>query len=85
MPAEAAAVVVVEELVVHGWDLARAIGDPFVCTAVELALVDGFFDQFGPGQRSYAYVPACAAGAAASPLDRVIACSGRDSSWSVGP
>jgi uncharacterized protein (TIGR03086 family) len=83
MPADAVAVVAVEELVVHGWDLARATGQAFACTAAELAVVDDFFGQFGPEQRSGAYGPARAVGASASHLDRVIAESGRDPAWSA--
>ena len=32
MPAEQMAVVALDELVLHGWDLARATGQPFTCT-----------------------------------------------------
>ncbi len=84
MPAAAAAAVLVEELVVHGWDLACATGQPFVCTDDEITLVDAFLDRFGPDERGDAYAPARTACAGATPIDRIIALSGRDPSWTVG-
>ena len=83
MPADSVAVVAIEELVVHGWDLARATGQAFECTPAELAVVDDFFSQFGPEQRGGAYGPARAVGGSESHLDRVIAESGRDPAWSA--
>ena len=88
IPAEAAAVVAVEELCIHGWDLARAIGAPFVATAGELDVVDQFFSMFGVDQRDDAYDPpvAVAVAVAAATDDRLagaIATSGRDPSWTA--
>ena len=88
LPADAVAVIAIEEMVVHGWDLARATGQAYECTAAELAVVDEFFGQFGPEQRSGAYEPAREVGVSASHLGRVIAESGRDPAWtsvSVSP
>src|ERR1700735_1102097 len=51
LPREVAAVVALEELVIHGWDLARASGQPYGCDEQELEVVRGFIAQFaGPGQ-----------------------------------
>jgi len=83
MPADSVAVVAIEELVIHGWDLARAIGHPYVATPAELGVVDDFFGQFGPDQRGAAYGPERAVNAAAPPLGHAIARSGRDPDWSV--
>jgi uncharacterized protein (TIGR03086 family) len=82
MPAESVAVVAIEELVVHGWDLARALDRPYDATEAELVVLDDFFGQFGPEQRGAAYGPERTAGADASGLDRAIARSGRDPAWS---
>ena len=46
MPGEIAVVVALEELVVHGWDLARATGQDFEPTQAELDVVEGFLSQF---------------------------------------
>ena len=84
MPADSVAVVAIEELVVHGWDLARATGRPYGATPAELAVIDDFFGQFGPDQRGDTYGPECDAGGTASAMDRAIARSGRDPEWSSG-
>jgi uncharacterized protein (TIGR03086 family) len=83
MPAASVAVVAIEELVVHGWDLARAVGRPYGATSAELAALDDFFGQFGPEQRGSAYGPERSVDAGASPLDHAIARSGRDPRWST--
>jgi uncharacterized protein (TIGR03086 family) len=83
MPADSVAVVAIEELVVHGWDLARAVDRPYEATAGELAVIDEFFGQFGPDQRGGGYGPAVETDASASHLARVIAESGRDPGWSA--
>ena len=83
MPADSVAVVAIEELVVHGWDLARATGRPYESTSAELAVLDDFFGRFGPEQRGGAYGPAHSTDASASHLERVIAESGRDPAWSA--
>jgi uncharacterized protein (TIGR03086 family) len=83
MPADSVAVVAIEELVVHGWDLARALQRPYESTPAELAVIDDFFGQFGPDQRGSAYGPERSAGAGATPLDRAVARSGRDPDWSA--
>ena len=82
MPADSVAVIAIEELVIHGWDLARALDRPYDATPGELAVIDEFFAQFGPEQRSAGYRPALAPAGNASHLDRVIATSGRDPRWS---
>jgi len=83
MPADSVAVVAIEEMVVHGWDLARAIDRPYESTPAELAVLDDFFGQFGPDQRGDAYGPERPAGPGATPLDHAIARSGRDPAWTA--
>jgi len=83
MPAESVAVVAIEELVLHGWDLARALDRPYESTPAELAVIDDFFGRFGPDQRGSAYGPERSVGAGAAPLDRAVARSGRDPAWSA--
>ena len=83
MPAEAAFTVALEELVVHGWDLAKATGQPFAAADEDLDVVRSFFSTFGPAMRGDAYAPEVAV-ADGSELDRLVAVSGRDPSWSGG-
>jgi uncharacterized protein (TIGR03086 family) len=81
LPGEVAPVVALEELVVHGWDLAAATGQPFDVPDEELAVVEGFFESFPAEARGDAYAAAVEPGGAASRLDRAIAESGRDPAW----
>jgi uncharacterized protein (TIGR03086 family) len=85
LPGEVAAVVALEELVLHGWDLARATGQPYECDDRALDAVGGFVLQFaGPDQadlRGDAYGAPVELPASASHLDRVVALSGRNPSW----
>lgn len=84
MPGEVAAFVAIDEVVVHGWDLAVATRQP---VAYDDALVsaaaswaepiaatnpDGVPGLFGPAVR---------VGADASPLDRLLGATGRDPAW----
>lgn len=86
MPGEIAAAVALEELVVHGWDLARATGQPFAVDDDALHAVIGFVSAFsGPDQaelRGSAYGDPTPIGADATLLDRAIALTGRDPDWS---
>jgi uncharacterized protein (TIGR03086 family) len=82
MPAEAAFAVALEELVVHGWDLARATRQPYDAADDDLEVVRSFFAQFGPEMRGDAYGPEVAGVDPATELDRLIAVSGRDPNWS---
>ena len=80
MPAEIAAVVGIEELCIHGWDLARALGEPFAVTTAELDVLERFFSLFGPDERGSAYDPPVES-STTDLLARAIALSGRDPGW----
>jgi uncharacterized protein (TIGR03086 family) len=82
LPAEIAAIVALEELVVHGWDLARATGQPFMPSDDELHAVISFCSQFPPEARGNAYADPVAVGSDASLLDQAVALTGRDPNWS---
>ena len=51
MSAEQQALVCQEELVMHGWDVARASGQDFVVEEPSLVPVDAFFTLFGAPDR----------------------------------
>lgn len=88
MPAEVAALVALDELVVHGWDVARASGQSYDVDPVSLEAVHGFVAQFsGPGQeesRAGLFGPVVPVPDDAPLLDRVVGMAGRDPSWSRG-
>jgi uncharacterized protein (TIGR03086 family) len=87
LPGEVAGLVALDELVIHGWDVARATGQVYACEPRLLEAVHTFVAQFaGPGQeeaREGLFGPVVAAPDNASLLDRVVGLSGRDPSWSA--
>jgi uncharacterized protein (TIGR03086 family) len=86
LPGEVAGLVALDEVVLHGWDVARASGQEFDCDPQVLEAVHGFLEQFsGPGkedQRAGLFGPEVEVPADAPLLDRVVAMAGRDPSWS---
>ena len=87
LPGEIDGLVALDELVVHGWDVARATGQDFVCDEASLEAVHGFVSQFsGPGQeaaREGLFGPEVAVPESAPLVDRVIAMTGRQPGWSA--
>jgi uncharacterized protein (TIGR03086 family) len=85
LPGEVAGVVALDELVVHGWDLARATGQPYECDRPSLDAVHGFVQQFAAPemapQRAGLFGPVVAVADGAPVLDRVIGLAGRDPQW----
>ena len=84
-PAADIAALLVAEMVLHGWDIARASGQRYsgpdaviTATAAAVDASAGMFRQYG----GFA-APVPLAGAA-SALDRVLAASGRDPLWRPG-
>ena len=76
------------ELVVHGWDVARATGQAYEVDAASLEAVHGFVAQFSePGQeeaRAGLFGPVVEVPEDAPLLDRVIGLTGRDPASSPG-
>ena len=86
LPGELAGIIALDELVVHGWDVARASGQDFDQDRASLEAVFEFVKQFsGAGQeaaREGMFGPEVAVPEAAPPLDRLIGLTGRDPNWS---
>jgi uncharacterized protein (TIGR03086 family) len=87
-PAEMVGVTVADELVVHGWDVARATGHPY---SAEPELLDaaltflGFFaSPDAPAGPEVAFGPSRPVADDSAPLDRVVALAGRDPAWAAG-
>jgi uncharacterized protein (TIGR03086 family) len=85
-PAEIVGLIVTDELVVHGWDIARATGQPYQCEPELLAAAHSFLSQFAspdaPAGPEVAFGPARQLPSDAPLLDRVVALAGRDPGWS---
>jgi uncharacterized protein (TIGR03086 family) len=88
LPGEIAGLVVLNELVVHGWDLARATGQPFDCDAATLTtcyeLASQFADPQGPVGPDVPFGRPLDVGDDAPVLDRLIAITGREPGWTAG-
>jgi uncharacterized protein (TIGR03086 family) len=82
-PAEVMGLVALTEAAVHGWDLARATGQDYELEPEVVEVLTAFVAQDADDQaaREGVYGPVVEAGADASPLDRLIALTGRDPRW----
>ncbi|MFD5825700.1 TIGR03086 family metal-binding protein [Lentzea sp. NPDC060358] len=85
LPGEVAAAVALDEIVLHGWDLARATGQDFAVDADLLQVVHGFVSSIGPDDRDGSLFGAVVEVDSNAPLlDRVLGLSGRDPHWRIG-
>jgi uncharacterized protein (TIGR03086 family) len=87
LPAEEIAAVAVDELVLHGWDLARATDQPFRVDEDSLAAVLAFTAAVAadPDPPEGLFGPPLPVPDDASGLDRALAQSGRDPGWRPPP
>ena len=85
MPADVAGMVAIDELVLHGWDLARGTGQPFECDPVSAQVCFEFTSMASaPGQeasREGLFGPVVDVPPDAPLLHRALGLSGRDPSW----
>jgi uncharacterized protein (TIGR03086 family) len=83
MPAEVAALVALNEVVVHGWDLARATGQRFDADDTHAAACLGFAESFEApvDDEDAPFGPPVPVPADADVLDRLIGATGRNPSW----
>jgi uncharacterized protein (TIGR03086 family) len=82
MPAAETAVVALDELVLHGWDLARATGQPYEPDGADVAAVLAFTSAFGsPEGTPGLFGPAVPVPDDAPDFDRALGFSGRDPAW----
>jgi uncharacterized protein (TIGR03086 family) len=84
MPARLIGSMMIGELVVHGWDLARATGQEIDADPAVVAAVLDMAAEMGPmGRKMGAFGDEVSVPESAPPLDRLLGASGRDPSWSV--
>lgn len=84
LPGSAAGRVVLDELVVHGWDVARATGQPFEVDGAYLPEIKATVEQLRAGSDGPApglFGPAVPVPDDAPLLDRVLGLTGRNPSW----
>lgn len=85
LPGEVAGLVALDELVIHGWDVARASGRSYEVTGPELEAVSAFVAPMADApaeERAGLFGPPVAVPDDAPELDRVLGLTGRDPSWS---
>lgn len=82
LPGEIAAAVAADELVVHGWDLALATGQPYDPDPAALQVSLDFLQASADDpSRGAIFGPVVPVPADAAPLDRAIGLSGRNPGW----
>ncbi|MCS0603238.1 TIGR03086 family metal-binding protein [Streptomyces sp. LP11] len=83
LPGAVAGTVVADELVIHGWDLARATGQDYTPDPAALALTHTFLRTAAdlPDAGDGLFGPPVPVPPTASPLDRAVGLSGRDPGW----
>ncbi len=81
MPAEVMAVVALDEVVVHGWDLAIATGQPYDVGPADADACREFAESFGEDRPPSLYGPVVPVPAAAPALDRELGATRRDPGW----
>lgn len=85
-PAEVCGVVALDEVLLHGWDLARATAQPYAPTGAECEAVLPVVTPSGDAQADAAmregmFGPALPVPDGATPFERVLLLSGRDPAW----
>jgi uncharacterized protein (TIGR03086 family) len=81
LPGEVAGSVALAEVVIHGWDLARATGQSYDCDAATAQACLTHLAQFDTSGTEGLFGPAVPVAGDAPALHRVVALSGRDPGW----
>lgn len=81
LPGQVAGLVALDELVLHGWDLARATGQPYDCDEATAQACLEFVGGFDEGGTPGLFGPAVEVGPDATALELLLARSGRDPRW----
>lgn len=84
LPGDVAGLVALDEVVLHGWDLARATGQEYTCDDITAQTLLGFVGEFDPQGTPGLFGPAVPHDQDAPVFDRVLARAGRDPGWSAG-
>ena len=89
LPGEIAGVVALDEVVLHGWDLARATGQKYTCDPVSAAAVLEFTSNAARPEnapmREGLFGPVVDVPDDAPVFDRALGYAGRDPGWTPGP
>ena len=81
LPAEVAGVVALDELIVHGWDIAAATGQPYEPAPDEIEAATAFVTSFEAPRDGRLFGPVVPVPGDAAELDRLLGLTGRDPQW----
>jgi uncharacterized protein (TIGR03086 family) len=81
LPGQVAGLVALDELVVHGWDLAVAIGRPYEPSVEEVEAASSFVEGFDAPRDGNLFGPVVPVPDDASAFDRLLGLTGRDPNW----
>ena len=81
MPAGVVGLVALDELVVHGWDLAVATGQPYDAAPEEVEGAMSFVTSFDAPRDGTLFGPIVPVAEDGTPLDRLLGLTGRDPHW----
>jgi uncharacterized protein (TIGR03086 family) len=82
LPGEVGGLVALDEVVLHGWDLARATSQDYDCDDATAQACMQFVGGFDEGGTPGLFGPSVPVSGDASDFERVMARSGRDPQWS---
>ncbi len=84
LPMPTVAMMALFDLVVHGWDLSRAIGAPFQVEPEVVKTLLAFAEQMAPmGRQQGIFAEPVPVGPDATEFDRLLGLVGRDPGWSA--
>jgi uncharacterized protein (TIGR03086 family) len=85
LPAADAGRIALNEIILHGWDLARATGQEFTCDSASLEVSIALLSQStDPADRQGMFGPVVEVAPDAPLLDRAVGLSGRRPDWKAG-
>ncbi len=87
LPGEMAGIIALDEVLVHGWDIAVASGQSFTAAPHPVEAASGFAQSTvaqNPEGSPGLFGPPVAVPDDAPPLDRLLGLTGRDPAWRAG-
>ena len=84
LPGEVAGLVALDEVVLHGWDLARATGQDYEIDEETAAALLPFVSDFDPAGTPGMFGPALDTSPDSTTFEQVLARAGRDPEWTTG-
>lgn len=81
LPADVVGLVALDELLVHGWDIARATGQPYDAATDEATAAGDWVRSFDAPRDGELFGPVVAVADDATPFEQLLGLTGRDPAW----